>query len=65
MKFHAMIHGVQFKDNPPFTESKGKNEISGFAFGDPEDYKKMSKEERQKLTDKMMGKHKLVLFEKA
>jgi hypothetical protein len=55
-KFHAQLQGVKFTDN----EDKGgdyvaKGEVTqpNTLFGDPDQYKNMSKEERQELTDKM------------
>mgnify|MGYP001082970850 CR=1 FL=1 len=62
MKFQAAIHGVTFNEDPPLVKTKPKaNVIPGFAFGDPADYEEMPQEERQKLTDKMMGVHRQVL----
>ena len=53
-KFQAAIHGAEIKDAPAVVDKK----TDSFMFGDPDDYKDMPVEERQKLTDIMMGKHK-------
>ncbi len=55
-KFQAVIHGAQVKDAPSTTTTK--KESKPFMFGDPEDYKKMSTEEKEALTKTMMGAHK-------
>jgi hypothetical protein len=53
-KFQAAIVGATFKDDASEAPAKKDN----FMFGDPEDYKKIPIEERQKLTESMMSKHK-------
>lgn len=40
-------------------EVKAAKTKQTFMFQAPEDYEKLPKEEREKLTNKMMGKHKL------
>lgn len=54
MKFDAAIHGVDIGKK----KSSVTTEQHNFKFGDPEDYKKLSKKQREKLTQEMMGKHK-------
>jgi len=64
MKFLANLLGAEIKDDDsPFSESsstdgKPPSKPEVFKFGDPEDYKKMPKEDQLKLRDKMMGGHK-------
>jgi len=60
MRFEAAIHGIDLDkttkgSDVPQTQGK---QMAGFKFGKPEDYEHMSKEEREKLTQKMMGQHK-------
>lgn len=52
-QFLAALQGVKL-DSPVVAEETG----SPMQFRDPRDYEKMSPEERQELTDKMMGLHK-------
>lgn len=66
MRFEAGIHGidlekeiedetsVEARKNPPKSKGAAKKKESKFLFGDPEEYKKMDPEERQRLTDQMM-----------
>ena len=61
MKIIGAFHGFTLSDEktvpkeqlPAFVE---KQEL--FVFGDPSQYEKMTTEERQELTEKMMGNHK-------
>lgn len=60
MKFLAGVHGIDLssslgKGNKTKSE-KPDQKIP--LFGDPEEYKNLSKEERDKVTEKMMNKHK-------
>ena len=55
MVFEAGCHGINLN------EVSGKKTVetsSVFEFKSPEEYDKMSEEEKQELTRKMMGKHK-------
>jgi len=68
MKFQAAIHGAEINDDELFdggrtTESETvkprKDKGSGiFKFGDPADYEHLPMEERERLTQQMMGQHK-------
>ncbi len=49
----ASIHGIDIDK-----AKKEKEEADSFLFRDPKDYKHLSKEEKEKLTQEMMGKHK-------
>lgn len=63
MKFQASLslQGVQLSEDDSPKESNvvvnGEDHTIPL-FGDPEEYKKLSPEEAQRLTDKMMGFHK-------
>jgi len=37
---------------------KKDGKVSSFKFGDPKDYKSLSKEEKKDYTNKMLGNHK-------
>ena len=67
MKFEAAIHGCTIPDTPSTTRQRSSSPVSttpasdgsGFIpFGDPEEYKKMTQEEREALTIKMVNSHK-------
>lgn len=55
-RFLAGIHGINLNKE---MKKQGNKETadSSFMFGDPKDYEKMSKKEREKKTKEMMGKH--------
>ena len=58
-KFEAIIHGVEMKDAPSSPPpSAKKSPTNSFMFGEPDDYKHLSQEEKKELTKKMMGAHK-------
>jgi hypothetical protein len=64
MKFWAALVGVDIDkeaEETPRTPPKLSSKSSGMMFRDPKDYEHMSKEERQALTDKMMGAHQRVM----
>ncbi len=62
IKMQALMHGAEFKDEHPMKEGAIASKTGAFKFGDPdEDYKDMSQEEKETLTQKMMGRHKLSL----
>jgi len=64
MRFQAGIHGIDL-DKETGTK-KGGQQVSAvkerpadmFKFGHPDSYKSMSQEEREDLTQQMMGRHK-------
>ena len=61
MEFQAAIHGAEMENkNDLFRDDARpiKKQQGLMKFGDPEDYKDMSMEERKALTQKMMGAHK-------
>ena len=59
LEFEARIHGVLKDDNvAPVGKTESSSPQKPFLFGDPKDYKKMSPEEREKMTKKMMTFHK-------
>lgn len=53
-RFYALLHGADLDT----TQQQQPANQSLPIFGDPESYKNMSKEERDNLTNKMMGQHK-------
>jgi len=55
-RFLAGIHGINL-DKEMKKQQKKEKADSSFMFGDPKDYKKMSKSERDKKTKEMIGKH--------
>lgn len=63
----AKMHGAEFKDEDDGSSSSDSNkhvdpEVP--LFGDPEEYAHMSNDERESLTQKMMGKHKTFVKQK-
>jgi len=62
MRFNAMIHGLKIDDDETedaiLTDQPRKTKQSGFQFGDPEEYAKMTPEAQKRETEKMMGLHK-------
>lgn len=67
------MHGVDIKDDKGSKSSKGSEDSSVSnehvdpevpLFGDPSEYEHMSEEERESLTQKMMGKHKTFVKQK-
>ena len=60
-EFEAAIHGAEMKKTvrkETTTSAPVKKSNNIFMFGDPEEYKDMSEEEKKELTRKMMGMHK-------
>ena len=55
-KIQASLHGAKFKEDEAKQEAK-KNNLS--LFQAPEEYEKMSEEERGNLTNQMMTGHRL------
>uniref|UniRef100_A0A6M3KPU3 Uncharacterized protein n=1 Tax=viral metagenome TaxID=1070528 RepID=A0A6M3KPU3_9ZZZZ len=64
LKFDAGVHGIKLKDDPAQprardTGSKAVVTTKGKCIpGDPDSYSHLSMEERRRLTDDMMGRHK-------
>jgi len=65
MRFNAMLHGLKIDDDDDEEEGailtdqpRTMKKQSGFQFGDPEEYAKMTPEDRKKETERMMGLHK-------
>ena len=61
MEFQAAIHGAEMKkENTSLRDVvvPAKKQVDYMKFGDPEDYKDMPAEDREALTQKMMGAHK-------
>ena len=58
IRFQAAIHGAKLKE---FGQTSPKNNLNKAVpmFGDPKDYESLSQEEREEMTQKMMGKHKI------
>ena len=60
LEFQAGIHGVDLKGNNNHTGSnktENSERVVPF-FGDPKEYEHLSDVEKEKMTEKMMGKHK-------
>lgn len=60
MRFQASLQGVQLSNDDKAMESQavvGDKSHTVPLFGDPEEYSKLSPEEAQKMTDKMMNAH--------
>ena len=61
VKIQAALQGVQLDEekdeHPDIVRPKFKP--SSFKFGDPKDYEHLTDEQKQKLTDNMMGKHQI------
>jgi len=59
-KLQAKIAGVEFKIQSGEVEKKPLEELKrSFRFGAPEEYDHLSEEEKEELTQHMMGKHKM------
>jgi len=56
LKMEGAFHGVKFDDEP--TKTAKPKQVSGGTPGDPDSYNHLSMEERQRLTEEMMGRHK-------
>lgn len=57
IKINAAFFGVKIDDKKNKTSPSIK-EKDTFMFGDPEEYKNMTAEDKKKLTKDMMGRHK-------
>ncbi len=58
LQFQAALHGVKLRGvGQPSTKDNLEKAVP--MFGDPKDYDSLSQEEREELTEKMMGKHKI------
>ena len=58
LRFQAAIHGAKLKETGQVS-AKDNLEKAVPMFGDPKDYELLSQEEREEMTKKMMGKHKI------
>lgn len=58
IRFQAAIHGTKLKETKQ-PSAEGNLEKSVPMFGDPKDFDSLSQEEREEMTEKMMGKHKV------
>ena len=63
LRLDAGVHGIQLKDEGPAPAQqgvapKGPAQKGKCIPGDPDSYKHLSMEERQRMTDEMMGRHK-------
>ena len=58
LRFQAAIHGAEMKETG---QSSTKDNLKKAVpmFGDPKEYESLSQEEREEMTKKMMGKHKV------
>ena len=56
LKLEAGFHGIKLKDSEPDVPKPTR---SGGVSGDPDSYSHLTMEERNELTRKMMGKHKM------
>lgn len=59
LRFQAAIHGAKLKETGRVISSKDNLDKAVPMFGDPKDYESLSQEEREEMTKKMMGKHKI------
>ena len=57
-EIQASLHGVQFKHKLSDSQGVAEADPKVPMFQDPEEYKTMSKEDREKETKRMMGLHK-------
>lgn len=58
LRFQAAIHGAKLKETTQVSGPYGDNLKRPVPmFGDPKDYDLLSQEEREEMTEKMMGKH--------
>lgn len=60
LRFQAAIHGAKLKETDRVSVSSKDNLKKPVPmFGDPAGYESLSQEEREEMTKKMMGKHKI------
>ena len=59
LRFQAAIHGAKLKETGRAFSSEDNLNATVPMFGDPKEYESLSQEEREEMTKKMMGKHKL------
>ena len=61
LRFEAQIHGLEMKEDQTQGTSGGSETGTGRKCvpGDPDSYSHLSMEERERLTQQMMNKHKL------
>jgi hypothetical protein len=58
-RYLAMLHGAKIDDKMSPQSDVSTSEPKVPLFGDPEEYKNLSEEEQQVLTDKMLSKHRI------
>lgn len=56
-KLQASMHGIDFKDDSTGATQSDVDSQKVPLFGDPEAYDNMSEQEKENLTQKMLGKH--------
>jgi len=62
LKFEAQVHGAKIEDEPaiaPPVRAEKTVPKGGFVFGDPAAYDNMPVEQREKLTQQMMNRHRI------
>ena len=61
LRFLAAIHGINLDDTQSDSSRETEKNVEKAVplFGDPDSYNHLSQEEREELTQKMMGKHKV------
>jgi len=65
IKFEAKVHGAEIKEDAASSpQPKPDKPRNAFLFGDPDAYKDMPQEEREKLTNQMMNRHQIWVQEK-
>jgi len=59
LKLEAGFHGIKLDDDAPQSQGEPKRASKAKGVpGDPDSYSHLSMEERQRLTEQMMGNHK-------
>ena len=59
LRFDAGVHGIKLDGDEQAPQQAGvAPRVKGGVSGDPDSYSHLSKEERQRLTEEMMGGHK-------
>lgn len=65
LRFEAKIHGATIKEPPKEGKKAAATKPKSlFEFGDPDAYKNMTQEERDRLTNQMMNRHQMWIMEK-
>jgi len=58
LRFDAGVHGIKLDGDDDTPQARVAPKVKGGVSGDPDSYSHLSKEERQRLTEEMMGGHK-------